>query len=517
VTGRRYLLGIDIGTSGVRAAIFDEDGNLVSLGRRGYEFQHPHPGWSELDAEEVWQKTIQATRESIAQGPVAPERILAIGLSAPAHSSIPVDENCRPVYPAIQSIDRRDNGYEHYLAWFRERFGAEAIFKRSSFTLGSLTPPILPLLWLRDHRPDVFSRIRKSVLFQDFAVWRLTGTPALDYSMASGTMVFDPWQQDWIDEFLDAAGITREFFSPLSPSAQPVGMLKEDVAREIGLPAGTMVVPGAHDLGCAAIAVGLSREGMAADVIGSFEALATVVAEPVSSLDMLRRGQASECHAYPGLYLAVGFSVTAGSLIRWYAHQLCEWEREQACQQGKDPYDLITEAASTSPPGARGLLVLPHWSGAGTGRIPPLNADSRGAILGLNLSHTKADLSRAVFEGIAYEARIIIESMESSGLRIDELVATGGGAKSRFLLQLKADVTGKQVVLPRVAEASLLGAAMLAGVGAGVYADVAEAISRVSRIEAVFEPVAATKRLYDERFTLYRELYQTVVNLSARL
>ena len=285
----------------------------------------------------------------------------------------------------------------------------------------------------------------------------------------------------------------------------------------MGLAASIPVVPGAHDLACAALAVGLVREGMASDVAGSFEAIATVVTEPLTSLEMLRRGQASECHAYPGLHLAMGFSVTAGSLIRWYAQELGDWAKERAHREGRDPYDLITEAASTSPPGARGLMVLPHWSGGGTGRIPPLDPNSRGAILGLNLSHTKADLSRAVFEGITYEARLIIESFEGCGLRIDELVVTGGGAKSHFWLQMKADVTGKRVVLPEITEASLLGAAILAGVGAGVYPNVDEAINRVSHVAGVFEPDPAAATIYDQRFPLYRELYETVISMSTRL
>jgi xylulokinase len=479
LAGKRYLLGIDIGTSGVKAAVFNEDGNLVSMASRGYQFQHPKPDWSEIDPEEVWQKTVQAVAESVSQSSVEPERITAVGLSAPAQTSIPVDEHCRPVYPAIQNIDRRDNAYESYVNWFREHFGAEAIFERSSYPLCSVTPPIVKLLWLRDHRPDVFSRISRSVLFQDFAVWRLTGAPAVDYSMASRTMIFDPRRKAWINEYIDATGIPREFFSPPYPSAHPVGLLSENIAQQMGLPTGIPVVPGAHDLAAAALATAIIREGMASDATGSFEAIATAVKEPTTSLEMLRRGQASECHAYPGLHLAMGFSVTAGSLVRWYAQELGKWENEQGHREGKDPYDLITGAASTSPPGARGLMVLPHWGGAGTGRIPPLDPNSRGAVLGLTLSHTKADLSRAVFEGITYEARLIIESLESCGIRIDELVVTGGGAKSSFWLQLKADITGKRVVLPRVKEASLLGAATLAGIGAGIYQNVDEAVNRV--------------------------------------
>lgn len=517
MTEKRYLLGIDIGTSGVKAAIFDEGGKLVSLGRRGYQFQHPKLNWSEIDPEEVWQKTVQAVGESVSQGPAEPSSILGVGLSAPAQTSIPVDEYCRPVYPAIQSVDKRDNAYESYIAWFREHFGAEAIFRRTSYALSHVTPPIIKLLWLRDHFPSVFSRIHKSVLFQDFAFWRLTGVPAVDYSMASRTMIFDPRQKSWVNDYIDAAGIPRDFFSPPYPSSYPLGSLKEEVARETGLVAGIPVVPGAHDLACAALAVGLTQERVACDVTGSFEAIASVVTEPPTSLEMLRHGHSGECHAYPGLYLVMGFSVTAGNLIRWYAQELGNWEREQARRQGKNPYDLISDGAKNSPPGARGIMILPHWSGAGTGRIPPLNPNSRGTILGLSLGHTKSDLSRAVFEGVTYETRLIIDAFEDCGLNIDELVVTGGGAKSPFWLQLKADITGKRIAIPTIYEASLLGAAVLAGVGAGVYTNIDAAIKRVAHIARVFEPNPAAAAIYNQRFPLYQELYETVIGMSSRL
>ena len=517
MTGRRYILGIDLGTSGVRAAIFDTDGKLVSLGRRGYQFRHPEPGWSEIDPEEVWQKTIEAVGESVSQSPVEPHHIVGIGLSAPAQTSIPVDDNCRPVYPAIQNIDQRDNAYETYLDWFRERFGAAEIFKRTSYALSAVTPPIIKLMWLRDHRPDIYKRIRKSVLFQDFAVWRLTGAPAVDYSMASRTLIFDPRRKAWVSEYIDAAGIPRDFFSPAHPSSHPVGLLKEDVAREMGLPAGIPVVPGAHDLACAALAVGLTREGAACDVTGSFEAIASVVTEPPSSSKVLQYGHSGECHAYPGQYLIMGFSVTAGHLIRWYAQELGAWENEEAHRQQKNIYDLITESAAKSPPGARGIMVLPHWSGAGTGRMPPLDPKSRGAILGLGLDHTKSDLNRAIFEGVTYETRLLIEAFEDCGLKIDELIVTGGGAKSPFWLQMKADVTGKKIVIPTIDEASLLGAAILAGVGTGVCPDIDTAVSRVARVSRAFQPDPTSAAVYDQRFPLYRELYETTIGLSSRL
>ena len=513
---RRYLLGVDISTSAVKAAIFDEDSNLVSLCQQGYRFQHPKPGWSEIDPEEVWRKTTRVVRECVSQSGLDPQQLVALGLSVLGDTAMPVDEAGCPVYPAIESRDKRDNAYQTYLSWFEERFGAEEIFRRTSYPLSSLSPAH-KILWLRDKRPDVFLQVRKFVTFQDFVVWRLTGAPAIDYSMASRTMLFDVQQKSWIGEYLEAMGITPEYFSPPHESSHPVGTLREEVAKKLGLMPGIPVVAGAHDHACAALGVGVVREGRAYDGTGSVEAIATATTVPITSPEMLRRGQGSQCHVRSDLYLALGFHLSAGSLVKWYRDQLGEWEQERARREGKDPYDLITEAAQGSPPGAHGLLVLPHWSGAGTGRVPALNPGSRGAIFGFTLGHTKADLSRAIFEGITYEARLIIESLESCGICIEELVVTGGGAKSRFWLQLKADITGKQIVVSRVTEASLLGAAILAGVGAGVYHDLEDAVGRTFGAINVFNPDPAAKAIYDQRFPIYRDLYDAVIGISSRL
>ena len=513
---KRYLLGIDIGTSGVKAAVFDPDGRLMSLERQEYRFHHPNPGWSEIDPEAVWAGTVAAVRECVSRSGLEKERIRALGLSVLGETSLPLDEKCRPVYPAIESIDKRDNAYKSYVAWFEKRFGTEAIFRRTSYPLSAISPAV-KLLWLREHRLEAFKRMHKYVTFQDFTVWRLTGAPAIDYSMASRSMVFDVRQKAWIDEYLAAMDVPRHLFSPVCEAAHPVGELGEAVAKDLGLSPGVTVVPGAHDHPCEGLGVGLIREGTAVDGTGSVEAIFTVLREPITSLEMLRRGQGSQCHVSADLYLAMGFHLTAGNLVRWYRDQLGSREREQALKEGKDPYDLITEDAQTSPPGARGLLVLPHWSGAGTGRAPALNPGSRGVILGLSLGHTRADLSRALFEGITYEARFIIEFLESSGLAINELVVTGGGAKSPFWLKLKADITGKRVIVPRITEASPLGAAMLAGVGAGVYRDLEDAVARVFKVKDTFEPDPSLKPVYDRMFGVYRDVYGATIGISEQL
>jgi xylulokinase len=283
------------------------------------------------------------------------------------------------------------------------------------------------------------------------------------------------------------------------------------------LKAGTKVVPGAHDQSCAALGVGVVREGIASDGTGSVEAIASVTKTPINSPEMLARGQGSQCHVREDLYLALGFHLSAGSLVRWYRDQLGKWEQGIAAQEGRDAYDLLTEAARESRPGAGGLLVFPHWSGAGTGRVPALNPQSRGAIVGLTLGHTKNDLNRAVFEGITFEARYIIDSLEQSGIPIEELVVTGGGAKSDFWLQLKADITGKRIVVPEVTEASLLGAALLAGVGSGVYRSLEDAVQRTCRTVSTYEPQPDRVVLYDRIYPIYKDLYDALIDVSGRL
>jgi xylulokinase len=513
---KAYLLGIDIGTGGAKAGLFDLDGNLISLHQLDYHFTHPKPGWSEISPLEVWEKVTQVVRGCVSRSGQDPREIAALGLSVLGETGLAVDEQGSPVYAAIESMDQRENAYKPYVEWFEKNIGAAEIFRRTSYPLNHLPPPH-KILWLRDHEPQVFDRAAKYVTFQDFVVWRMTGRPVMDYSMASRTMLFDIQKKTWIGEYLSAMGISTDFLSPVQVASQVAGELGEEAAEELGLPAGILVVPGAHDQSCAALGVGVVREGVAGDGTGSVEAISTASRKPIQSEDMRARGIGSQCHVTSDLYLPLGFQLSAGSLVRWYRDQLSAWEQEEARRLGSDAYDLITGAASSSPPGANGLLVLPHWSGAGTGRIPALNPASRGSILGLTLAHTRADLSRAIFEGITLETRFIIESLESSGITIQELVVTGGGAKSPFWLQLKADITGKRIVVPEVTEASLLGAALLGGVGAGIYLDIEEAAGRACRARSFYEPGPDQYAAYGPVYAVYKDLYEALIGISSRL
>jgi xylulokinase len=512
----RYLMGLDLGSSGAKAGVFDSDGYLLGLAQEEYAFQHPAPGHSEIDPEIVWGHACNVLRGAISAAGIDPGQIAALGLSAIGETSMPVDEDGNATYPAIESMDMRDNAYARYIGWWQQTFGAEHIFRRTSYPLNSL-PPAMKILWWKEHLPDVFSRSVRFVSFQDYTLRRLTGKAVIDYSLASRTMLFDVSEKKWIPEFLAAMGISESYFSPACESSTPVGYVTADAARATGLAQSTLVIAGAHDQACAALGVGAIGSGMAADGTGSVEAIAVPCATPISSMAMLARGQGSQCHVRGDLYLALGFHLAAGSLVRWYRDQLSRHEWDAAQRDGADVYDLLTAAARTSPPGARGLMILPHIVGAGTGRAPALNASSRGVILGLSSQHSKADLDRAIFEGITFEARVIVRSMEESGIPITSLAVTGGGAKSPFWLQLKADVLQKPITVPAVTQASLLGAALLAGTGAGFYSSLEDAVDRCCRQSAVYQPDPAVAMVYDRLFAIYQDIYPAVLGLNERL
>ncbi|MBN1399898.1 MAG: hypothetical protein JXA74_03615 [Anaerolineae bacterium] len=513
---RDLLVGLDLGSGGAKAAVFDRTGEIVALAQEEYAFDRPRPGISEIAAEDVWARACAVLRKVTGHVGLSAERIAGVGLSVIGETGLPLDEQGRPLARAIESMDTREAGYARYVGWWQERFGAEAIFARTSYPLNALATAI-KILWWKENCPDLYRRAVRFATFQDYAVWQLCGRPAIDYSMASRTMLFDVARKRWIPEYLDVLGLEASRFSSPVEGATLVGLVTAAASALTGLPEGTPVVPGAHDQACAALGVGVVRPGVAADGTGSVEAIVVPTREPITSPEMLAVGHGSQCHVRGDLYLAIGFHLAAGSLVRWYRDQLGESEQQRAAASGEDAYDLLTAAASGSPPGANGLLVLPHISGGGTGRSPALNAVSRGVLIGLHIGHTKADLTRAVFEGVTYEARHIIASMEQGGIPISELVVTGGGARSPFWLQLKADITQRRVVVPAVTEASLLGAAMLAGLGAGVYGDLEEAAAACCRVRATYEPNVALRDTYDGLFAVYEDLYPAVIGLNGRL
>ncbi|MCC7161147.1 MAG: hypothetical protein IT331_01520 [Anaerolineae bacterium] len=507
-----YLVGIDLGSSGAKAGIFDADGTLRGSAQQEYRFEHPQPAWSEIDPRVVWEAACQCLRAARSRANIDADEIRGIGLAMIGETVMALDDKGDAIYPAIEAVDGRDGGYAPQIQEWQERVGAERIFEITSYPLSSLASAN-KVMWLRENRREVRQNLRHAATFQDYALRQLTGEFAIDYSMASRTMLFDVAAKKWSPELLAVAGIAPEQLSRPFPAHTVVGGLSAAAAEATGLHRGIPVVAGAHDQACAALGVGALSEGTAMDGSGSVEAVVVPSAHPISDPAMMRLGQGTQCGVTGEIYLALGFHLSSGSLIRWFRDQMAFREQAQADQTGQDVYDLITQAAASSPPGANGLMMLPHTLGSGTGAAPPLNPLSRGTLVGLSLAHTHADLARAFFEGVTLETRVILDSLESSGIAIRELRVTGGGAKSPFWLQLKADILRKRIVVPAVTEASLLGAAMLAGVGAGTYSSLPDAVAQAVRLSSVYEPDKARADLYDRLFQVYRRIYPTQLAL----
>jgi xylulokinase len=511
-----HYVGLDIGTSGCKAGVINEQGELLGIGYREYAFTGSQLWQMEADASQVWQLCAASVGEAIGESAVPASEIKAIGLSVLGEACMPVDADGNPLLPGIHALDSRANYYAEYVDWWRERFGPLRVFQVTSYPLSYL-PSAMKIMWVRDNHPEILERAHKYCTFQDFTVWKLTGAPAMDYAMASRTLLLDVVNHRWSEEFLSALELDQSLFSDLHESTDVVGEVTPAAADVTGLKAGTPVVVGGSDQPAVALAVGAIRDGVVMNGAGSSEAIGTPTREPIVSEDMMALGEGSQCHISKDLWLAMGFHLACGHLVKWTRNELGQLELEKEAADGDNAYDMITAQAAESPPGANGVMILPHWLGAGTGVDPCLNPDSRGTILGLSVSRTKADLYRAIFEGLCYEVRLILDSFEKAAIPIEELKVSGGGAKSPFWLQLKADITQKQVTVPAVTEASLLGAGMLAATGVGVYGSLQQAVDAVCRDVATYDPKAELAGVYDEHFGVYKELYTSLLPLNTRI
>jgi len=511
-----YVIGLDVGTSGCKAGVVDEKGSILGMGYREYAFTGSEPWQMECDANDIWNFCSSALKECIQKSAVDAKEIKAIALSVLGEVCFPVDKECNPMLPGMHALDSRADYYKKYVDWWVEKFGYLKVFQTTSYPLSYL-PSAMKIMWVRDNHPEIFEKTYKYCTVQDFIVWKLSGEPHMDYAMASRTLMLDVTKHEWASEFLAEMNFDESLLAPLHDSSDIVGEVTGEAASLTGMAAGTKVVVGGSDQPVVGLAVGAIREGVVMDGAGSSEAIATSSTKPITSEGMMQLGEGSQCHIRKDLWLPIGFHVTCGHLVKWTRNQLGQLEMRQEEEGGKDAYDLITGEAAKAKPGAGGLFVLPHWLGSGTGYAPPLNPDSRGTFMGMTIATSKADIYRSIFEGICYEVRVILDSFEGAGVPITELKVSGGGAKSPFWLQLKADITQKVCKVPGTTEASLLGAAMLAATGVGIYKSLEEAVDVVCKDVATYEPDAAMAAYYNERFALYEDLYKELLPINARI
>jgi xylulokinase len=501
-----HLIGLDIGTAGCKAALFAEDGTLQASAAREYAVEIPRATWAEQDAERVWALAREALSETLQASGIP--RVIAIGLSVQGEAVIPVDGRGNALRPAILGMDTR-TGLQN--DWLRARFGADYLFQHTGMPVHTINT--LPkLLWLKEHEPAIWDQAAQFSLYEDFLVRKMTGQAIISQCLASRTQLVAIASGDWSDPVLEALGLARERLAAIGPSGQVAGTMDRRLAEQIGFAEPPLVVLGGHDQACGALGVGVTRPGLAMVSTGTAEVVEVALDVPRLSEPLYHGNISIYSHAVPDLHLAMTLNHSGGLLLRWFRDTLCGEEAALARKRGQDPHDLILAGTSLLP---SSLLVLPHFAGSGT---PTCDTASKGAILGLTFGTTKADLVQAILEGLTFELRVNLDLlMDEGGIPIDELRAAGGGARSRRWLQLKADITGIPVVVPRVTEAACWGAALLAGAGAGVFHDLASAAAETVQWEGRLEPDAERKRAFDARYDLYRQVYPAVAPISHRM
>ncbi|MFC1452775.1 FGGY-family carbohydrate kinase [Verrucomicrobiota bacterium] len=499
----KLLLGIDVGTSAVKAGIFDETGRLLGLGRSPYATEAPRPGWAQCDPELWWQGAVDALRKAAGEARVDPKDITAAGVGVLFPAVVLLDENARPLYPAILYCDQRS------LAQVR---GIERAIPRDEYesvignTLVPGTCAATSMAWLRDEEPAAYGSARVIGFANTFVTSRLTGAFATDPSMAalSGLVdIRDPGQ--WSTSLCRRLDIDPDRLPRIAGSAEPVGEVTAAAARETGLAPGIPVVAGAGDVPVSALGTGASSSDTAAYMAGSTDCVSIPMPGPTQDRRWVNCAYIPE-----GVWLAIGTTTSSGVSVEWFVREFIGSGESHGLER-------MTRLASSSPPGSGRVLYLPYLQGERTPVWDPL---ARGVFIGLTASTTRADLARAVFEGTAFGLRHVVESAESAtGVPVKQIRAVGGGTGNPLWNRIKADVLKRDIHVLEFQETGTLGAALLAGLGCGVHSSFDAAVETAQQV-ARTAPVRhdpARAPLYDELFGLYTRIHEGTREISHAL
>lgn len=487
------LLGLDMGTSACKAASFDEHGSILATASREYAASIPAPGRMEMDPERFWNAAVEVIREVASRTPCPVE---ALAISSQGETFIPMDSAGNAVCPAIMNADNRAVAQ---VAIFEEAIGMKGVYGITGCVLHPMYA-LMKILWLKENAPDFYGRADKFLSVGDYILMRMGVELYTDYSLASRTMAFDVNRRQWSDELLSIAGIETDRLPEPVPSGTVAGRLSPPMAQTLGLPVGTVVAVGGHDQPCGALGAGVIDPGDAADSAGSYECLAVASARPILDGQALSYSLNSYCHVVPDRYVTLAF-FPAGIVLRWFRDEFCQLESAEALRSGVDVYDMLT---ARLPDGPSGICLTPHFIGSGN---PTWNPSATGVAVGLTPGSGRHHLFKAILEGVACELAINIEVLESLTGGIGMLRTTGGGAKSDYWLQLRADLTGRRTARMRNGESVCLGAAILAGMASGRYSDASQGVRSAVSIGRVYEPDPSVGTDYSDQMLRYRRIY----------
>ncbi|MEE0954740.1 MAG: xylulokinase [Eubacterium sp.] len=492
---KEYLLGIDIGTSSCKAAVFDREGRVIESVSEDYPVYYPHTGWAEQDPEDWWSGTARAFRRIFESGKVKPGQIACVGIDGQSWSAIAMDKDGKsmgrtPIWMdtrAAQICDR-----------VNARVGEDRIFRTAgNRLLPSYTTP--KVLWYQENLPEIYEKTDKILSCNGYIAYRLTGAYTQDICQAYGWHCFDMRSGKWDAELAEEIGIPVSFLPEIVNCDQIVGQVTAEAAVATGLPEGTPVVAGGLDAACGALGTGVLHDGETQEQGGQAGGMSiceeTYGADPSLILSY---------HVVPGRWLLQGGTTGGGGVMRWFEREFGAYERSLKAEKGSS-FNQLGDLAAAAPAGADGLVFLPYMSGE---RSPIWDPDAKGVFYGLDFAKTKGHMVRACMEGVAFALKHNLDVAEKAGAHVEILRAMGGSANSLIWTQIKADITGKKIVVPSSDTATTLGAVMLAGVACGMYSSYEEAVGLTVHEVRHHEPDPANREVYDRNYSLYLELYE---------
>jgi len=490
-----YLLGIDLGTMGVKSSIFGLDGKLMGSFYRGYPLDSPFLGWAQQDPQLWWKETCTTIRESLSQANINPESIVGIGCCGQSHGPSPLDKSGKFIGPCITWVDQRST---EQVNWVLENVTQEKVLKiNQSFVDNAYTA--VKLIWIKENQPELYDKTWKFLLPKDVLVYFLTGEISTDKTDAYATNMFDVWKLDWSDELLEDYGLTREKLAPVHLPQDIVGEVTQKSASDTGLKAGTPVAAGGGDWACTYYGAGYVKPGRGVDMTGTVGGFSIAIERD--------KAEMKGVHIIPTICGGGGGgSQAAASILRWFRNEFCETEVATAERLGISVYQLLDQEAERISPGSEGILITPHF----IGQRKPGNVNSRGIIYGLTLTTKRAQIIRAIMEGLAYEMRKGMEVARLGGVSCDEIRAIGGASKSRIWRQIKADILQVPYCQINIDEGGCLGASILAGVGINLFRDLVSPVESIVKVVERQDPQPEFVDRYTELYQIYNKLDTTL-------
>lgn len=492
------LLGIDVGTSGCKSAVFSETGEQLTVAYEEYDMDRPQPGWAQLNAWEVWDKVKSTISRAVGEHNAAArgDPIRALSASSMGEAVVPVTRDRRILGPSILNFDVRG---ARYLPALAAALPDPELYRINGNTLGNHYS-MSKMKWIKENQPELYREADYLLHWSGLASFMLGADPVLDYGLANRSLLFDVDREDWSDVLLDWAGLDREKLPAVCQAGSVVGQVLPSIADELGLPPGVLIAMGTHDQSCNAVGCGAIKTGRAMYGMGTFACLTPIFEQRPDPATMIAYGLNTEHHAAPGRYVAFIFN-HGGSVVKWYRDTFAALDKKLAQGEGRDVYN---ELFAEMPPGLSSILALPHFAPTGP---PEFVDDSSGVLIGLKLATERGDILKGILEGITFYQREMLDVLPDAGISVDSCRAVGGGSKSDAWLQLTADIFGIPVVRPKITEAGVLGGAIIAAVGAGVWPSYDDAVDHMVTLDRTYEPRLDIRAAYEPRYERYRQIW----------